>query len=114
MLLFVKNYFLKGKSNKFLQNIRLIPNSGNYLNGWMQLSSIPSKRMGRTLKKKKYLLQRAAQQAASRVLQRRPCQAQSVSTNYLFKEKKNGNATWITGAFSRVNPKIKSKNPAKI
>lgn len=53
VLVFVKNYFFKGKSNKFLQNIRLIPNSGNYGNGWMQLSSIPGKRMGRTSKKKK-------------------------------------------------------------
>jgi len=30
VLLFVKNYFVKGKSSKFLQNVSLIPNSGNY------------------------------------------------------------------------------------
>lgn len=109
VLLFAKNYFLKGESNKFLQNIRLIPNSGNYLNGWMQLSSIPSRRMRRISKKKKDLLQRAAQQAASRALQRTP--RQLAQTIYLRKRRME---MWITGAFSRVNPKIKSKNPAKI
>lgn len=53
VLLFVKNYFLKGKFSKFLQNISLIPNSGNYLNGWMQLTSIPSERMEKNIKGKK-------------------------------------------------------------
>lgn len=116
VLLFVKNYFLKGKFSEFLQNISLIPNSGNYLNGWMQLTSIPSKRTEKAFRKK-YLLQIAAQQAArSTDLQRTPLVMHSwfVSANYLFNEKKKGNATWIMVAFSRVSPAIKSNSPAEI
>lgn len=63
------------------------------------------------------MLQTAAEQAVrSTDLQRTPLVMHSwfVSTNYLFNEKKKGNATWITGAFSRVAPEIKSKSPAKI
>lgn len=92
VLLFAKNYFLKGESNKFLQNIRLIPNSGNYLNGWMQLSSIPSRRMRRISKKKKK--GSLAESSSAGCKQSLAENTSSVSTNYLFKEKKNGNVDY--------------------
>lgn len=82
----------------------------------MQLTSIPSKRTEKTLRKN-HALQTAAQQAArSTDLQRTPLVMHSwfVSTNYLFNEKKKGNATWIRVAFSRACPEMKSNSPAKI
>lgn len=62
-------------------------------------------------------LQTAAHQAArSTDLQRTPLVTHSwfVSTNYLFNGKTKGNASWITVAFSRVNPEIKSNSPVKV